>query len=114
MNSIGTNIRNLRVASGMSQGQLAEKIGKTRAAVSQYESGSSIPRMGVIEQLSSIFRVPKSEIIGDTAQVAAYPSGESSLTPDERWLVAQYRMLNPDGKDRLREQVEFLLERHGK
>lgn len=112
MSSIGTNIRNLRVASGMSQGQLAEKIGKTRAAVSQYESGASIPRMGVIESLSNIFHVPKSEIIGDTAQVAAYPSGESSLAPDERWLVAQYRSLNPDGKDRLREQVEFLLERH--
>ena len=114
MSSIGTNIRNLRVASGMSQGQLAEKIGKTRAAVSQYESGTSIPRMGVIEQLSSIFHVPKSEIIGDTAQAASYPSAESSLTPDERWLVAKYREMGPDGKDRLREQVEFLLERHRK
>lgn len=114
MNSIGNNIRNLRVSAGMSQGQLAQRLGKTRAAVSKYESGKIIPRMGVVESLSSIFHVPKSEIIGDTAQAASYPPDESSLTPDERWIVAQYRSLNPDGKDRLREQVEFLLERHGK
>lgn len=112
MSSIGTNIRNLRVASGMSQAQLAAKLGKTRAAVSKYESGSIIPRMGVVEKLSSIFNVPKSEIIGDTAQAASYPSGEASLTPDERWLVAKYREMGPDGRDRLREQVEFLSERH--
>ena len=96
----------------MSQGQLAERIGKTRAAVSQYESGAAIPRMGVIETMSALFDVPKSEIIGDTAEAASYPSGESLLSPDERWLVAKYRGLDSDGKDRLREQAEFLHSRH--
>lgn len=113
MSSIGNNIRNLRLSAGMSQGQLADRIGKTRAAVSKYESGKIIPRMGVVERLSAVFSVPKSEIIGDTAQAAAYPPSESSLSPDERWLIAEYRSLDPDGKDRLREQVEFLVGRHG-
>lgn len=66
MNAIGENIRKLREGLDLSQPQLAERIGKTRSAVSQYESGKIVPRMGVIEDLAAVFKVSKSEIIGDS------------------------------------------------
>lgn len=66
MAGIDFNIRRLRLDAGMSQDQLGERLGKTRSAISQYESGKIVPRMGVIEDMASIFNVPKAEIIGDT------------------------------------------------
>lgn len=66
MGTIGENIQKLRESVELSQTQLGAKIGKTRSAVSQYESGKIIPRMGVIEDLAAVFHVSKSEIIGDS------------------------------------------------
>lgn len=65
MSSIGDNIKKLRESADYSQEQLGEKIGKTRSAISQYEAGKIVPRMGVIETLASVFGVQKSEILGD-------------------------------------------------
>ena len=65
MTTIKDNIRRLREKADMSQEELAAKIGKTRSAVSQYESGKIIPRMGVIEDIADLFGVQKAEILGD-------------------------------------------------
>lgn len=67
MSEIAKNIKTLREQAGFSQEQLGEKLGKTRSAISQYESGAIIPRMGVIEDIASIFNVRKSEILGETS-----------------------------------------------
>lgn len=63
--SIGANIKKLRTDAGLSQEKLGELIGKTRSAISYYESDTIIPRMGVIEELASVFDVSKSVIIGE-------------------------------------------------
>ena len=89
MASIGENIKQLRVSRGMSQEQLAEAIGKSRSAVSQYETDVNIPRMGVIEDLARIFLVSKSEILGDGRK-----PGE--LSYEERQLVSYYRSMSED------------------
>lgn len=66
MAEIRDNIKRLRLQAGFSQENLGEKLGKTRSAISQYESGKIIPRMGVIEDMASLFGVSKSEIIGES------------------------------------------------
>lgn len=66
MAEICENIKRLRHEAGMSQEKLGEILGKTRSAISQYESGKIIPRMGVIEDMSQLFGVKKSEIIGES------------------------------------------------
>lgn len=66
MTTIGENILKLREDSNFSQTELGKRIGKTRSAISQYESGKIVPRMGVIEDLAAVFKVSKSEIIGDS------------------------------------------------
>lgn len=87
VDSIGSNIKRLRIAAGMSQEQLAEKLGKSRAAVSQYESGKNVPRMGVIEDIAWIFGVRKSEILGEARPV-------SELDSDEERLVDLFRSMD--------------------
>ncbi len=76
--SIGENIRRLRLARGMSQTELAEKLGVSNKTVSSWESdvGAKTPRMGVIEKLAAVFGVNKSELIdGVDVLVNTIPAG---------------------------------------
>lgn len=61
--TLGTNIVNLREARHMSQYDLADKLGISRGAVSQWETGISNPRMSSVEKLAAIFGVKKSDLI---------------------------------------------------
>lgn len=78
MASIKDNIKRLREEAEMSQEELGAKIGKTRSAVSQYESGKIIPRMGVIEDIANFFGVQKSEILGDAP--ISFPGARRAIT----------------------------------
>ena len=87
MSSIGWNIRDLRERRGMSQEELADRIGKTRSAVSQYESGKIVPRMGAIEDLASAFGVSKDVIINGYAH-------DDAVNADERELLGMFRQMD--------------------
>ena len=102
---IGSNIRRLRTDAGMSQEQLGNLLGKTRSAVSYYESDSIIPRMGVIEDLASIFGVSKTEII-ETGQKDAtghneVPAMGASLSSDESEILGIMRTITQEGQRQL-------------
>lgn len=98
-NEIGAKIKKLREDSGLSQEQLAERLGKTRSAVSQYESGKIIPRMGVVEDLAAIFSVKKTDIIGDKTEDDLFASiGIAPLSSDEEQLIRWYRSSTHEGK----------------
>lgn len=60
---IGENIKHLRESHSMSQKELAEIAGVTDKAVSTWESGINIPRMGAIQKIADYFKIKKSEII---------------------------------------------------
>jgi transcriptional regulator with XRE-family HTH domain len=47
-------LREMRQASGMTQEQLAERIGKTKQAVSRYENGAYYPAMPVIREIAEV------------------------------------------------------------
>ena len=53
--SIANNLRQLRLNSGMTQEQVAEKIGVTRQALSSYESGRTRPDVDMLLQLSEVY-----------------------------------------------------------
>ena len=102
MASIGTNIKRFRLRSGLSQEQLAERVGKTRSAISQYESGKIVPRMGVIEDLASVFLVDKMELL-ETGEKS------SSLTEDEQELLFIYRQVDPDERELILAHAKMVL-----
>lgn len=88
--SIGRNITRYRVAAGLTQRQLAEKIGKDASSVSYYESNRMIPRMPVIEKIADVLGVTKEDIISDTA-----------LTRYEKELIDVARTISIDGQKQL-------------
>ena len=54
-----------RKKSGMSQEQLAERLGITRQSVSKWEAGSSIPEISKLVAMSEIFRVSLDYLLKD-------------------------------------------------
>lgn len=90
MATIGENIKKLREKNGMSQSELAAKIGKSRTAVWQYERGDTIPRMGAIEDMARVFGVKKSAIIENRTDYGFL----NLATDDERELIELYRQMS--------------------
>ena len=61
---IGKLINLLRTAEGLSQTELAEKLGITRAYLSQIENGHNDPGMSLMRKLSEYFDVPIGILLG--------------------------------------------------
>lgn len=74
----GERIKYLREKSGMSQGELADKIGVTRATIAKYENGFSSPKR-TIEKLTSIFNVTTDYILCKTD--IPYPNIKANRIP---------------------------------
>lgn len=69
-------IRKFRDGLGLTQGELADKLGVTYSAVSQWENGRATPRNKVLKQLADLFGVPVSELLGERPVV-----GTSAYVP---------------------------------
>ena len=63
--SIADNIRQIRAKSGMTQEDFGKIADVSSMAVSQWENGRAVPRMGAVQAISDYFGINKSEIIDD-------------------------------------------------
>lgn len=84
-NSIGKRIAAHRKRLGMTQEQLAEKLGITAQAVSKWENNQSCPDITAIPLLADIFRISTDELLGHTICEASEPAVEGEVidTPQE-------------------------------
>lgn len=63
---IGTKIKSLRLASSMTQEQLAQKLGVTAQAVSKWENNTNMPDIQILPDLSVIFGVSIDDLFSMT------------------------------------------------
>lgn len=94
MNKVSANIRNNRIAKGMSQSDLAQRLDVKPATVSAWEVGRNEPDIEALSKMASIFdttldalagRPPK--IDGISADLAALISQFEELTPEDKRAV---------------------------
>jgi transcriptional regulator with XRE-family HTH domain len=80
----GKRLKALRVASGLSQRELAERLGVHHSNIGFWESGAVPPRSEVLPTMADIFGVRVEELLGHEAKrkIAAAPSGRARLTFD--------------------------------
>ena len=64
MVEIGKRIKDLRIESGMTQTQLAQKIGVATNTVSQYEKGLSKTSIDVIVNLAFVLQTTTDYLLG--------------------------------------------------
>lgn len=57
------NIKYLRQSKGLSQEQIAERIGKTKSNLSSYENGRSVPPLDVLLKLCDLFQVNLDDLV---------------------------------------------------
>lgn len=60
---IARSIRRIRLKNGMTQAEFGDIAGVSSMAVSQWENGRSVPRMGAIRAIASHFKIPASEVV---------------------------------------------------
>ena len=74
--TIGENIRRIRLKAGLTQEEFGKIAGVSGMAVSQWENGRAVPRMGAVERIASSLRIPKASIIDENV---AYDKPKNSI-----------------------------------
>ncbi len=67
MTKLAETIRALRVSKQMSQAELGDVVGVTRAAVHQWEKGRSVPQLTHLQEMARFFGVPLATLLGGEA-----------------------------------------------
>ena len=123
--AIAYNLKRLREDHGLNQDEFGAIAGVSRKAVSTWELGIKVPRMGAIQKLSDHFGIPKSQIIdGRVVEQCAEFAEEVEKAPAEvaksfadvlldaeaRSMMSRYTALNNAKQKQVREFVRFLSE----
>ena len=64
MSFINTNLKFLRRQKGLTQEELAEKLGVTRSSLGAYEEGRAEPKIGLLRTMAQFFSIAVDELIG--------------------------------------------------
>ena len=99
--NISRNISKYREASGMSQKELAKKLGVVPSRISNWETGANCPTIDILFEVCEILNVSINDIYG------VYPDSKFVLRYDEQDIIKKYRALDEHGK----EMVDFTLQK---
>lgn len=84
--TLGERIQQLRKTYGLSQEQLAEKVGVSRQAISKWETDQSLPEIEKILAISKAFSISTDELLGNeiTASDSEFLSAQPEKSKTER------------------------------
>lgn len=99
--SIGERIRTRREELGLSQAELAKRIGVTQGSIGNYESGVSNPKMELMQKLFDALETDANYIFHEVLDVQRI-----EFTYDETMMIQKYRTLDEYGK----KAVDVILE----
>ena len=77
---LGKKIRAHRDELGLTQAELADKLGLTYSSVSQWESGRATPRTPILRQLADLFDTTVADLMGEDATEPVRPNGAQYVT----------------------------------
>lgn len=77
---LGKKIRAHRDELGLTQAELADKLGLTYSSVSQWESGRATPRTPILRQLADLFGTTVADLMGEDATEPVRPNGAQYVT----------------------------------
>lgn len=97
--NISKNIAKYREAAGISQKELAGKLGVVPSRISNWETGANCPTIDILFEVCEILNVSINDIYG------IYPDSKFILKYGEQDLLKRYRDLDEHGK----EMVDFIL-----
>lgn len=85
--SIARNIRAVRTRNNLTQEEFGEIVGVSSMAVSQWETGRAVPRMGAVQKISDYFHISKGALIDENSStLTKLPISGSTATLPLRTL----------------------------
>lgn len=87
-------VKELRKAKGYSQEKLASKLNVHQTAISQWETGRTLPDMDVADSMARLFNVTLDYLLGRTDEASPVPSPDA--TSDEALMFALWGNDNKD------------------
>ena len=97
----GIRLRQVRKARGISQSALAEMLGLTKQAISNYESGANTPTHGVFIRIAEQMEVDLDFLAGRTDERCAS-------------IVEKMKKLSPEGRDEVDRFADAVMEKEAK
>ena len=94
--SVGCRIRELREDKELSRAELADKIGVTIGAVSNYENEVSSPKEPILFKIMEVLECDANYLFQDSINI---PTMNDSFSVLEHNLIKKYRELDAHGKD---------------
>lgn len=64
MVNLGNNLKTLRIREGMTQANLAQKLGITKSVISAYETGLRLPSYDILIHIAKLFKVSTDYLLG--------------------------------------------------
>lgn len=104
---VAKNLLFYRKKAGLTQRELAEKLGVKNTAVSNWESGNNSVDIETLFHASKIFGVSLADMYGQYSTLDPAPS--PALTWDQQELLDSYEQLNDEGKEDLRKQARVMV-----
>lgn len=100
--TIGENIKQLRLARGMTQEELANRLGVKKSAISKYEKGHVVNlKRSTIEKLATALNVQPTTIMGWTID---------SESEEVKEFIEKVKKMSPDNFQRLKAIADALEE----
>lgn len=94
--SVGSRIKELRENKDISRSELADKIGVTIGAISNYENEVSSPKEPILFKLMEVLGCDANYLFQDSIDI---PAMKNNISVVEHDLVKKYRELDSHGKD---------------
>ena len=115
-NYVGSKIKELRKQSGMTQAELAGKLGISSSAVGMYEQGRREPDNDTMLRLCDVFDISADDLLGQTKKPGKSVTRELSEVFDEftQFLSAQQSLmfdgvpLNDDDKSKIVDAIKVV------
>ena len=104
--SFASRLRQAREQAGLTQLDLAEKLGVTKSAIGNYENGVSSPKWDVLVQIFDVLHVEPNFLYQDSFSPPV--SDSVHLTPAQSTLLASFDQLNDEGQDKVITYAEDL------
>lgn len=100
--SVGSRIKELRESKDMSRNELADSVGVTIGAISNYENEVSSPKEPILFKIMEVLKCDANYLFQDSIEM---PKMKNTVSVEEFRFVEKYRELDAHG----REMVDFTL-----
>ena len=107
--SFQERLRQQREAKGLTQAELAARLGVSKSAVGNYETGVSMPREEILLKLFAALETEPNFLFQDS-----FAAGSESLSPGELRLIRRYRSLPAKGKQAVAALLDAVEDRPAK